>query len=228
MKKLLLLALAVALTQGASVSATWEASVSGVNLTVTYAAEVEVSTDKTWVLLPGEEVELRCRTSGGNLTLQLIFPQGFPGLGGRVWRYQIPLNPGEVYKTEFEVAPTIRLRLYAVVKIVAEVSAAGASPAAFKTEVPCFARFNTYGTASFNVALYAAPTVGLEVTGPGITLNILERKIAEAPMLPGLSAQVHSVTPLLTLIAATAVAIYAIRHMLKRRSLQNTQRKGLP
>lgn len=204
-KPLLLLALAVALTQGASVSASWEASVAGVNITVTYAAEVEVSTDKTWVLLPGEEVELRCRASGGNLTLQLVFPQKFPGLGGKVWRHTMPLNPGEVYRAEFEAAPGVKLRVYVVVKITAQVAASGAEPHLLKTELPCAARFKTGGSARFSVTFYAVPVVGVEVEGLGVAVTLFEREMAEAPMAPSLSAEVYSIAPVLALVVAAVV-----------------------
>jgi hypothetical protein len=200
-KPLLLLALAVALTQGASVSASWEASVAGVNITVTYAAEVEVSTDKTWVLLPGEEVELRCRASGGNLTLQLVFP----GLGGGSWRHKIPLNPGEVYRAEFEAAPGVKLRVYVVVKITAQVAASGAEPHLLKTELPCAARFKTGGSARFSVTFYAVPVVGVEVEGLGVAVTLFEREMAEAPMAPSLSAEVYSIAPVLALVVAAVV-----------------------
>ncbi len=204
-KLILLVALAVALTQGTLVSASWETSVAGINITVTYAAEVEISTDKSWVLLPGEEVELRCKASGGNLTLQLVFPQKFPGLGGKVWRHTMPLNPGEVYRAEFEAAPGIRLRLYAVVKLLAQVVTSSAEPPLLKTEVPCAVRLKTSGSAKFNITFHATPTVGVEVAGPGIAITLFEREIAEVPMAPSLSAEVYSIAPVLALVVAAVV-----------------------
>jgi len=117
----------------APVAATWQLSVAGVNITVTYAAGAEAYTDKRYVLLPGEEAELRCNVGRGSLAIQLA-------AGGRTWRHTIPLNPGEVYKTELEAAPGVKLRIYAAVKITAEVRADGAEPAHLKTDVPCAVR----------------------------------------------------------------------------------------
>jgi hypothetical protein len=146
----LLLALAAALAHAASVAATWQLSVAGVNITVTYAAEAETYTDKTYVLLPGEEAELRCNVGRGSLAIQLA-------AGGRTWRHTIPLNPGEVYRTELEAAPGVRLRIYAAVKITAEVRADGAEPAHLKTDVPCAVRLKIRGPARFNITFYAPP-----------------------------------------------------------------------
>jgi hypothetical protein len=206
----LLLALAAALAHAASVAATWQLSVAGVNITVTYAAEAEAYTDKTYVLLPGEEAELRCRVGRGNLTIQLA-------AGGRTWRHQIPLNPGEVYRTELEAAPGIRLKIYAAVKITAEVRADGADPAYLKTDVPCAARFNIRGPARFNVTFYAAPTIGVEAAGPGVAITLIERKIAEAPMTPSLTAEIHTATPLLFAVAVAA-SLAAVAALMRRRA----------
>jgi hypothetical protein len=205
----LLLALAAALAHAASVAATWQLSVAGVNITVTYAAEAEAYTDKTYVLLPGEEAELRCRVGRGNLTIQLA-------AGGRTWRHSIPLNPGEVYRTELEAAPGVKLRIYAAVKITAEVRADGAEPAHLKTDVPCAARLKIRGPARFNITFYAAPTIGVEAAGPGVAITLIERKIAEAPMTPSLTAEVHTATLLLA-VAATAASLAAVAALMRRR-----------
>jgi hypothetical protein len=199
---LLLLALAAALAHAASVAATWQLSVAGVNITVTYAAEAEVYTDKRYVLLPGEEAELRCNVGRGSLAIQLA-------AGGRTWRHQIPLNPGEVYRTELEAAPGVKLRIYVAVKMTAEVRADGADPAYLKTDVPCAARFNIRGPARFNVTFYAAPTIGVEAAGPGVAITLIERKIAEAPMTPSLTAEIHTAAPLFAAAAAASLAVVA-------------------
>jgi len=206
----LLLALAAALAHAASVAATWQLSVAGVNITVTYAAEAEAYTDKTYVLLPGEEAELRCRVGRGNLTIQLA-------AGGRTWRHQIPLNPGEVYRAELEAAPGIKLRIHAAVKITAEVRADGAEPAHLKTDVPCAARLKIRGPARFNVTFYAATTMGVEAAGPGVAITLIERKIAEAPMTPSLTAEIHTATPLLFAVAVAA-SLAAVVALMRRRA----------
>jgi hypothetical protein len=206
----LLLVLAAVLAHAASVAATWQLSVAGVNITVTYAAEAEAYTDKTYVLLPGEEAELRCRVGRGNLTIQLA-------AGGRTWRHTIPLNPGEVYRTELEAAPGVKLRIYAAVKITAEVRADGAEPAHLKTDVPCAVRLKIRGPARFNVTFYAAPTIGVEAAGPGVAITLIERKIAEAPMTPSLTAEVHTATPLHLAAAATAASLAAVAALMRRR-----------
>jgi len=205
----LILALAAALAHAASVAATWQLSVAGVNITVTYAAEAEVYTDKRYVLLPGEEAELRCNVSRGSLAIQLA-------AGGRTWRHTIPLNPGEVYRTELEAAPGVKLRIYVAVKMTAEVRADGADPAYLKADVPCVARFNIRGPARFNVTFYAAPTIGVEVAGPGVAITLIERKIAETPMTPSLTAEIHTAAPLL-LAAAAAASLAAVAALMRRR-----------
>ncbi len=200
---MLLLVFVAALAHAATVAAAWQLSVAGVNITVTYAAEAEVYTDKRYVLLPGEEAELRCNVGRGSLAIQLA-------AGGRTWRHQIPLNPGEVYRAELEAAPGVKLRIYVAVKIMAEVTADGAEPAYLKTDVPCAARFNIRGPARFNVTFYAAPTIGVEVAGPGVTITLIERKIAETPMTPSLTAEIHTAAPLLlTAVAAASLAVVA-------------------
>ena len=205
----LLLALAAALAHAVSVAATWQISVAGVNITVTYAAEAEAYTDKRYVLLPGEEAELRCNVGRGSLAIQLA-------AGGRTWRHTIPLNPGEVYRTELEAAPGVKLRIYVAVKITAEVRADGAEPAHLKTDVPCAVRLKIRGPARFNITFYAAPTIGVEAAGPGVAITLIERKIAETPMTPSLTAEVHSATPLL-LAAAAAASLAAVAALMRRR-----------
>jgi hypothetical protein len=206
----LLLVLAAALAHAASVTATWQLSVAGVNITVTYAAEAEVYTDKRYVLLPGEEAELRCNVGRGSLAIQLA-------AGGRTWRHTIPLNPGEVYRAELEAAPGVKLRIYVAVKMTAEVRADGADPAYLKTDVPCAARFNIRGPARFNVTFYAAPTIGVEAAGPGVTITLIERKIAETPMTPSLTAEIHTAAPLLLAAAATAASLAVVAALMRRR-----------
>jgi hypothetical protein len=127
----------------------------------------------------------------------------------------IPLNPGEVYRTELEAAPGVKLRIYAAVKITAEVRADGAEPAHLKTDVPCAVRLKIRGPARFNVTFYAAPTIGVEAAGPGVTITLIERKIAEAPMTPSLTAEVHTATPLL--LAAAAASLAAVAALMRRR-----------
>jgi hypothetical protein len=51
-----------------------------------------------------------------------------------------------------------------------------------------------------------------------VAITLIERKIAEAPMTPSLTAEVHTATPLLLLAAAaTAASLAAVAALMRRR-----------
>ncbi len=78
-------------------------------------------------------------------------------------------------------------------------------------------RLKIRGPARFNVTFYAAPTIGVEAAGPGVVITLIERKIAETPMTPSLTAEVHTATPLLLAVAATAASLAVAAALMRRR-----------
>jgi len=59
--------------------------------------------------------------------------------------------------------------------------------------------------------------MGVEAAGPGVAITLIERKIAEAPMTPSLTAEIHTATPLLFAVAVAA-SLAAVVALMRRRA----------
>ena len=73
MRLVVLVVLFVAMGWGATVSASWQVSVSGVSVSLLYVADVDVVSSKSGVWWPGEEVEVYYIAKTGGWTWRFRF-----------------------------------------------------------------------------------------------------------------------------------------------------------
>ena len=205
---------------GITVTATWHFENYGVIVDVRYAADIESTISKTYILWPGEELALSFQPKSGKLTLDISVKQDLLLIGGLHFSREIDIKPGERREIEYSVLPGVKLKLYGKIDVQATVISKNAEPKTATCTIPCEKRFKIYNSAAFTTIFYATPTVGLDLSALGFSKKLLEKQLGSQEMRPPVIHKVSYILPqMLTAVAIIinlAAAIYALKTLLQK------------